>query len=313
MENHHQSPPLTDITTEATHILNLIKEVHKSYGTGYLISLLRGTNEYGWKSEEHPKLQYFGKLENLSISRIEKLLDVLIEQGYLSIKSPIYGNIGISAKGILYLKHPEKLEVSPRKLKTPWHEYLLLGELRNIRAEICKEQGCSPYEIFTNYTLRQLVTIRPQTLQELDQIPGMPSLPVVHKEQFLASIVQVLEKQALNEKDQIFSRAYSPAYREVKGWFESGVSVEEIAARKSLAVSTIRNYLEVLHQAGSVDLTPWIETQIDAQILHQGVAYFQQTQSPKLKEAHEVLGIAYDQLRLCRLYAQTIVTAASSS
>ena len=84
--------------------------------------------------------------------------------------------------------------------------------------------------------------------------------------------------------------------------FEKGFTVEQIASQHELKTGTIQHYLLTLHQAGEIDLIPWIKDQLSTEELEKGSRYFQQHENPKLSQAFADLGLDYDTLRLCRLY-----------
>jgi hypothetical protein len=216
----------------------------------------------------------------------------------------VFGNIGITDKGIAYLSDPRQVRVNSSLLIKSWFEIELIQALKQVRKEKADQAGVAPFRLYTNYTLSRLVATMPRDADRLEEIEGLRNASPQLKQLILAEIRRVLAKK---EKDEasggVFSRAYSSSHRKVKALYESGFDPGEIARRRKLSPEKVDEYLETLHRAGEIDLRPWIEEAIDSKDLHKGSEYFKQVTSPRLKEAKAVLGLDYETLRMCRLYA----------
>ncbi|MEM7660219.1 MAG: helix-turn-helix domain-containing protein, partial [Bacteroidota bacterium] len=243
-----------------------------------------------------------GSLEELSSFRLEDLVYYLLEQGLIEVENPTYGTLSISAAGKAYLESPQDLWAQRKTVFTGWWGYALKQVLKGLRKDAASKLGKQPYELFSNHALQLMVRKLPSSKIELQAIPGLSELDAVMTEQILNEIAEISGKKAIDAEKGIFTRANSPSCRKVKEMYESGFSVSEIATRRELKETTVQGYLEILHEAGMLDLKPWIEEKLEAKALYKGTEYFRSVEDDRLKPAHEVLGLDYDTLRLCRLY-----------
>ena len=302
MTSTYNPNKVLDIREESVQILKTILLLDKSYSAGYLARVLQASEQFPLRNANHKELETYGVLSEHTYGNIADIIDYLIQESLLEVAHPTMGTLKVTAKGEEFLGDPQPLEVNRQNLRKSWYQYELMMKLKELRVQYAAKEELAPYLVFTNFTLRQLITILPETMAEMDEIPGMADQEESLKLQILASISEILEKKSQDDVSGIYSRAHSPSHRKVKEMYESGFDPAEIARRRKLQLGTVRNYLITLHQAGEIDLKPWIEETVDNKALHKAGEYFKQANSPKLKEAHEVLGLDYDTLELCRLY-----------
>ncbi len=76
-----------------------------------------------------------------------------------------------------------------------------------------------------------------------------------------------------------------------------------MAARRDIKVNTVAAYLRRLHQTNQIDLRPWIEANVPAELLHKGASYFKSAADKRLGTAHQTLDIDFETLKWCQIYA----------
>jgi ATP-dependent DNA helicase RecQ len=295
-----------NLMPDAIQVLKCLLLLDRPYGASYLARLLRGDSRFEVRKLYHKELEIFGSLEDLSSFRIEDLIYYLMEQGLIQVDNATFGTLTISQAGKDYLEAPKDLWAKRKSVFTGWWGYALKQVLRGLRKDAAGKLGKQPYELFSNHALQLMVRQLPNTKVALLAIPGLSELDEVLTEQLLNEIAEISGKKAIDAERGIFTRAYSPSHRKVKEMYESGFSLSEIATRRELKETTVQSYLETLHEAGMLDLKPWIEEKLEAKALYKGTEYFRSVEDSRLKPAHEVLGLDYDTLRLCRLYVQQV-------
>ena len=174
-----------------------------SAGAGAIVDILRGVKssrvlERGWDT-----LSTFNIMEDVPVTHIRSLIDELVYRGVLSRASGKYPTISMNeqSKSFFHSEEPFIVRIAkgkPRKkqparsggtrrastpvrggagLPTDYEptpdDAALFSELRDLRAQLAREQQVPPYLIFTNATLQALCQRRPTTPEELLEVPGV--------------------------------------------------------------------------------------------------------------------------------------------
>ncbi len=292
-----------DIRLAAEAIIKTALLLPRPFGFSYLQMLVRGQRDY-LKQPDHEQLETFGALEELNFGLVQDVAYHLLKTGYLEVANPQYGTISASLKGEAFLNESDPMMVEKDHLRMQWYHLLLIGELRLLRNQEALQQQKEVYEIFTNFAMLMIARELPADMAILRRIAGTEKLDQSICEKILDRVATVSVQMKRDEALYgAIGKAHSPGHRKVKEMFEAGIAVAEIARRQNVEPTKIYGYLENLHLAGHLDILPWIETEVDGKILHRSSNYFKQAKSKRLTDAHEVLGIDYPVLRLCRLYA----------
>lgn len=303
MSQQPYTPPTErDITMDAIQVCKTLLLLDKPYSAGYINRVLRADEAYGFRKEGHKQIETFGLMEEETFGYVDDLIHYLVRAGFLRINNPRYGTIELSEKGEAFMEKPEELVVPLADLRKSWYELELIIRLKQLRKELAEETEKAPYEIFNNYLLQRMAHEMPDQDVTLKAIPGLEDLKAATRLRILAEVSRVAEMRKLDEKTGVYSRASSRSHRVVQSLFEAGFGPEEIARRRDIQEATVHNYLETLHRAGRLDLRPWIEERLGSKDLHRGLEYFKSVETPKLQEAHQLLGMEYDALKLCQLY-----------
>ncbi|MDX2286421.1 MAG: RQC domain-containing protein [Bacteroidia bacterium] len=299
------TPQDVDLMQEAVTVIKTVLLLDRKYSAGYLSTILRADETFGLRKPAHKSIETYGALEDRSFGYVDNLIQYLLEAGLLRIEKPEYGSIEASEKGISFLTSPEPMVVSSERLRKPWYELDLIRALKQVRKTFADRHGKEPWRVFNNFTLAHIALQMPESETDLAQVPGIQQVPRECRLLILAEVSRIQEKKAQDERTGIYTKAYSSSYRKIKELFTAGLQVEEIASRRNAKPSFVIGALETLHQAGELNIRPWIEQFVDGKTLFRAAEYFRQARYAKLKEAHELLGYDYDTLRLCRVYAQS--------
>ncbi len=140
-----------------------------------LVNFLRGSQAPG--AFDKPGLEdLYGLLESVSASWLHDIVDGLVEHGTFVIQPGKNGAHGLQVDAA----ERKRLESDSPALAGLFPIRPKLGanpeveeRLRSLRAELARKEGRAPYGIFPNATLAELAAIRPRTLAELSQLPGL--------------------------------------------------------------------------------------------------------------------------------------------
>ena len=182
------NPPETyDATRNARMALSAIYRTGQRFGTGYVISHLRGGDSDRAKELGHDRLSTFGVGAETETKQWRSVLRQLIALGYVRVDQA-YGGLALGSACRDLLKGRETLELrvdrsakrsrSRSRLKKELPPIELEDEplweaLRALRLDLAKEQDVPPYVIFHDATLREMLARRPTEVRELADVPGI--------------------------------------------------------------------------------------------------------------------------------------------
>lgn len=123
----------------------------------------------------------------------------------------------------------------------------LFDVLRKLRYTIAKEEEVPAYVIFSDATLRQLETERPISEAEFLSIEGVGKVKLEkYGTAFIDAIITFQKDKPVLKKKE------NNTYKETLLLYNAKNSVEEIAAKRKLGVSTIISHIAKLHTDGQI-------------------------------------------------------------
>lgn len=106
--------------------------------------------------------------------------------------------------------------------------------MKKLRSEIAKEERVPAYIIFNDATLKQLETERPMSDEEFLNIDGVGKAKLEkYGDAFIKTIIQFQKNKTVRAKKE------GNTYKETLEMYQIGLSVEEIAVKRNLGISTI--------------------------------------------------------------------------
>jgi hypothetical protein len=228
---------------------------------------------------------------------------------------------GFSVKSYLNAKAKAGIEKIQLKKagKTPVMDHIpgssnssLLQEIKTWRAAKADEEDLPVYMVLPQKTLYELIEKLPVTLRKLKEINGFGKKKV---EKYGAEILEIIcdyleidqtEAISIELHEDIPARKAKPEKGQTQRvsfeLFKKGKSIEEIAAERSLTVSTIGGHLARFVASGELD----IRKLLDEEKLNTVISYFKKSGTATLSEALSALGNSYTywELRMVLAYLQ---------
>ena len=198
-----------DGTIAAQKALSCVIRTGQRYGVGHLVAVLRGDDDERVRNLRHDALTTFGIGSDLDERQWRSVFRQLVAAGLLVTDDDGFGVLRLTAasRGVLRgetavrLRHvADRAErrVSRRKARTNArdsnlaiapHEDALWQALRELRAQLAREQGVPAYVIFHDATLLQMLRERPQTTAQLGAISGVGATKLArYGSQFLRAL-----------------------------------------------------------------------------------------------------------------------------
>jgi ATP-dependent DNA helicase RecQ len=184
-----------DITLQGQKFLSAVMRTSQSFGSHYLIDVLRGSQTEKVLTNKHDTLSVYGigkensKQEWLSISNRLVETDILLQADF--------GVLKITQSGVALLKGESKVSIKEATLKptksvkiqSTQNKEMRSSEfdvLRGLRYQISREEKVPAYVIFSDKVLLEIALKLPKTKDEMLEVAGMGAVKYEkYGEQFL--------------------------------------------------------------------------------------------------------------------------------
>lgn len=173
----------------------------------------------------------------------------------------------------------------------------LYAALNAWRADMAEEEDVELYNILPSKTLKAISKEKPVTIAELKKIDGIGPKRIKAFGREIVNIVRVYSGMEMldNESSEMDLADEKPAkpkkpkgetYLVTKRMLDKGMTVEEIAAERKLAESTIYGHIARFVEQGEYDAVDFVDAEKCAVIEE----YFRATEDKSLTAARDVLG-----------------------
>ncbi|MFI5134525.1 MAG: helix-turn-helix domain-containing protein, partial [Chitinophagales bacterium] len=149
----------------------------------------------------------------------------------------------------------------------------LFGLLKQIRWQFVHEENVAPFMVCHDSSLREMATYLPQSFNDMAMIKGMGDRSLKkYGEAFLTAIQNFSRENGLPSRMHLkeedlrqakISKKNKPAEEgdtKTRSFqlFQSGKTIEEIAASRGMAVSTIEGHLSFFVKSGELDVFSFV-------------------------------------------------------
>ncbi len=179
-------PPATwDATEEAQKLLSCIYRTGQRFGAAHVIDVLRGAETEKVHLHGHATLSTFGIGGEQSVNHWRSVLRQLMVRGAVYTDVEGFGAIKLDEdarcilRGEIELRLREDIIETRRAKRPPVSEEIaepdreLWERLRACRKRLADEHEVPPYVIFHDRTLREMIALRPTTLDEMLTVAGV--------------------------------------------------------------------------------------------------------------------------------------------
>lgn len=163
-----------DATIDAQKVVSCVfrlAERKRSLGKTTIAEILQGVKSERILQSDFMSLSTFGIMRNCSIKYIYRLIDALIENGYLELEKNPYPIVKLCKKsGEIICDRKQFFLHSPRDNYAIKYNSLY-ENLRSVRAYICAKQNIKPQDVISDIALEQLCIKLPESTDKMRQIP----------------------------------------------------------------------------------------------------------------------------------------------
>ena len=178
------NPPATiDATDAARKLLSAVYRTGQRFGLGHLAEVLGGRDSERVRALGHDRLSVFGIAPEADAKGWRALVRTLIVRDALA-PDPEHGGLILGPEARPVLRGEARVEMRPdpppagrRRRASPdvaaSPDDPLFEALRETRRQIAREKGVPPYVVFHDSTLREMVALKPATLAQMAEVPGV--------------------------------------------------------------------------------------------------------------------------------------------
>ncbi|MEO6102560.1 MAG: DNA helicase RecQ [Pseudoxanthomonas sp.] len=177
-----------DATLAAQKALSCVYRTGQRFGAVHLIDVLRGSESERIRQFDHDKLSTYGIGKDLDAKSWRGVFRQLVATGLLEVDTEAFGGLRLTDSSRAVLTGQQQVvlrkELPSKKVRerdrgprtgvpVQAHDLPLFGALRDLRAQLAREQNVPAYVIFHDSTLRNIAEQRPENLGELAQVGGI--------------------------------------------------------------------------------------------------------------------------------------------
>ncbi len=260
-----------DGTLAARKALYCVRQTGQRFGVMYLCDVLTGTATPRVAQFGHDQLSAFGGGKELPNKEWASIFRQLVALGYLTVDGEGHGTLQITTDGLRVLQQQGSVllrkDPLPRRERkrrrgtsllpatTAPGDETLFDALRTLRRELALQAEVPPYVIFHDSTLREMAARRPQTLDELHEVPGVGERKL---QRYGPALLEVLRAFPGEERTPppapVATDDATITVEATLAMHRQGLSPEEIAARRLLTVNTIHLHLAQAIEDGRLPL-----------------------------------------------------------
>ena len=272
-------------------------------------------------ARHHDALDVFGIADD---SEDDSLWNAVIRQaliaGYVKKDVENYGVLKLTAAGKKYLKHPasfkivenndfeEMPEEAPLQSGAAALDPELFQVLKDYRRRVAREKGVPTYVVFQDTSLEAMATVYPQSIEELQNIPGVGSGKARrYGKEFCEIIRKHCESKAIVRPEDIPIRNV-PKKSQLKvsiiNAIDRRVDLDELASMKNMEFDELLDVIYSIVNSGiKLNIDYFIEEVMDEDVVDEIYEYFKNSETDSLEVAFRELGsdCEEDEIRLVRI------------
>lgn len=309
----HNPPKKFDATIFAQKALSAVARAEEKVAMGLLIDILRGAQNRAIYERGYQNLKTFGVGKELKYEEWADYITQLLNSGVVDIAYDERHALKLNSVSWQLLRGERKVdlvrfeaydvkrarldeEAPKEKSKKEVIKDALFEKLRILRKKIADEQNVPPFVIFSDATLSDMAQKRPINRFQMMAVSGVGEQKFrQYGDEFINEILSFTGQnpgigRAKQEKGMTFLETFE--------MYKAGMSLEEMAAKRSLNPVTIVSHLVKLYQDGQdIDLKQYIATYEYNQIIAEAMKLNIQ-KGDAIKPLFEALEGVYDYAKL---------------
>lgn len=302
-------------------VIEVILATKENFKDDYIKDILVGRETDEVEAHHHDDLEVFGIGDEVSEKTWYSVIHQALIAGYLQKDVENYGVLKVTPEGRNFLKHPKSFKIVEDKDfdededNVPMQsgaacavDPALYQMLKDLRKRMSKNLDVPPYVIFQDGSLEAMATIYPQTIEELQNIPGVGTGKANrYGAEFCKLIKRHCEENEIDRPEDLRIRTVANKSKLKVSIIQSidrKVALDDIAMAKGIDFDELLDEIEAIVYSGTkLNIDYFINDVMDEDHVSDIYLYFKESDTDDLDEALDELGEDYsqDEIRLVRI------------
>lgn len=307
--------------TNLIKLLEVIVATKEHFRDDYIKDILLGHKTEEVCAHRHEQIEVFGCGDDESECKWNAVIRQALISGYLDKDVDNYGVLKITGEGRNFLERPtsfmivedrnydeDEAELEPQGGAACAVDPGLYKMLKDLRKKLSKELDVPPYVIFQDSSLEAMATIYPQTLDELQNIPGVGAGKAKrYGEEFCKLIKRHCEENEIERPEDLRIRTVANKSKikvSIIHSIDRKVALDDIAVVKGIEFDELLDEIEAIVYSGTkINIDYFIDDVMDEDHIDDIYQYFKESETDDLDKALEELGNEYteEEIRLVRI------------
>lgn len=305
------------------HLVNVLTAIHdtkENFRESYIKDILLGNETDEISAHHHDALEIFGAEEDED----EHLLNAVINQAVLAeyiIKNvEDYGVLKLTDKAYKFIKKPtsfmitkdnefnEEEDVALQEGGANAVDPTLYQMLRDLRKHLSKELDVPPYVIFQDASLEAMATIYPETIEELQNIPGVGAGKAKrYGKEFCELIKRHCEENEIERPEDMRVRMVANKSKlkiAIIHAIDRKVDLNDIAMANGIEFNELLDEMEAIVFSGTrINIDYFLYDNMDDDRIDEVYSYFKSSETDSIAAAVEALDddFSEEEIRLVRI------------
>ena len=250
-DNCLESRETIEGTIIAQKAISCVSQVKERFGINHIVGILCGSRDQKIIRNQHDTLATYGIGKEYSQKQWQAFIRELVQFDYLRLDGDRYPIVKLSQRShdvlsgkenVLLAKPVEEVRVTQRYFDEGFDPELF-EVLRSLRKKLADAENMPSYIIFPDSSLKAMATRFPRSLSEFRKISGVGESKL---EKYGALFLEEIDSYCKEHHIEPAKTIKTSTLQETLGLCQQGLTVEEIARKRSLAISTIVSHVERL-------------------------------------------------------------------
>ena len=306
--------------TQLNKVLEVIIAIKEHFREDYVKDILMGKPTDEVCAHHHDELEVFGIGDDESERTWNAVIRQAVIAGYIAKDVEDFGVLSVTDEGRDFLKNPvsfpivEERDFDEEEASLPQDgasctvDPTLFQMLKDLRKRLSKELDVPPYVIFQDPSLEAMATIYPQTIEELQNIPGVGAGKAKrYGTEFCKLIKQHCKDFEIERPEDLRIRTVANKAKDkvaIISSIDRQVALDDIAVAKGLEFDELLDKIEAIVYSGTkINIDYFINDVMDEDHVEDIYQYFKESETDDLDDAIDELGDEYseEEIRLVRI------------
>ena len=301
--------------------LEAVIATKENFNDEYIIDILLGNETDEVLAHHHEDLDVFASLEDLDEKTLTPVIKQAVISGYFEKDVDNVGVLKVTKAGKAFLKSPKSFTIVED------HDYdeieeeepvqsggacavdpVLYDMIKDLRKRMAKDLNVPPYVIFQDASLEAMATIYPQTIKELENIPGVGAGKAKrYGDEFCKLIKKHCEDNEIERPEDLRIRTVANKSKlkvSIIQAIDRKVMLDDLAEGKGIDFTELLDEIEAIVYSGTkINVDYFIEEILDDEHIDDIYDYFKESETDDIDDALDELGADYseEEIRLVRI------------